>query len=379
MFIEFFRGTKEERAILRSRDQLSSRINLSVGARDRLAGLDLEAKSISRKLRLRTGAAIGVALVVVAMGVAVWPSLNPSRAVESQKPSPVVATNSAYSLRDKLMEWDKMIVTGSSDFLTIAPEIAELASQTLCKEIECDPSYQKPPLVLLNNRELKRTIYLDDPCDTSINPDDDSLVPAAAYSRVLVGDILFDVDYLQYSDIQRKVKRQNTATRFFQTYMHEELHNRAKRIKTQFGESVFVPEENESYPLIMKRGFRSLYRSHKYYSRSEDGCVLGITHERLIEEAVVDFANQEILRKAGMNLASPYQNLIQQYRVKVLNLFFGGDYKVPLRFHQNTDQDGFYSALGQGIARERGVQLSRDQQISEAKSYIAGALNLSLP
>lgn len=303
--------------------------------------------------------------------------IRPSQGSEAQLPPTATATISAYPLRDKLMDWDNRITAGSVDFLTIAPEIADLTTQTLCKEIECDPSQQQSPLILQNNREFKRTIYLDDPC-TTFNPDDDSPAPGPAYSRPLVGDILLNSDFLQYTNMQTKLKHQNTATYFFQIYMHEQLHNRAKRIEAKPGESVFVLEENESYPLIMKRGFRSLYRSHKYYSRSEEGCVLGMIHERLIEEAVVDYANQEILRKAGLILISPYQNLIQQYRVRILDPFFGGDYKIPLKFHQNTDQNGFYSALGQGIARARGVQLSPDQQISEAKSYIAGALNLSL-
>lgn len=379
MFIEFFRGTKTERSVLHSRDQLRSRVNLNLRGRERLAGLELEAKNISRKLLLRRiGAAAGIALIIAA-GVAVWSSSNTIQDSERQDPPAVTTTISTYyPLRDKLTDWDTKIASGSIDFLAVAPQIADLASQTLCREIECDPSYEKPALDLQNNREFKRTFFLDNPCDTDINPDDDSLAQGFAYSKVLTGDLFFNTDYLQYTDIQRKIKRQNTASRFFQIYMHEELHNRAKSVTANQGELVYVPEDSESYPLIMRRGFRSLYRSYKYYSRSEEGCILGLIHERLLEEAVVDYATQEILRNMDLILSTPYQNLIQQYRVRVLNPFFEGNYKRPLRFHQNTDQNGFYLALGGGIARERGVSLSPEQQISEAKSYIAGALNLSL-
>lgn len=378
MFIEFFKGTRQEQALLRSRDQLRSRANLSNTGKERLASLELEAKSISRKLLLRKMGAAGVTLAFVAMGMVVWPSLNPSQGSENQK-SAMTTTVSSYPLRDKLMDWDNKITAGSIDLLTIAPEIANLATQTLCGEIECDPSYKEQlPLNFLSNRDLKRSVYEDDPCDTSVNLNDDTQILGYAYTRPLTGDMIFNADYLQYTDIQRKVKRSNIASLFFQIYMHESLHNRAKTIQAQPGETVFVLEENESYPLIIKKGFRSFYRSYKYYSRSENGCVLGMVHERLIEEAVVDYATQQILRKVGLNLPTTYQNLIQLYRARVLDPFFGGDYKVPLKFQQSTDQDGFYSALGQAIAKGRGVSLSPKQQISEARSYIAGALNLGL-
>ena len=218
MFIEFFRGTKEERAIFHSRDQLRSRTNLRAGARERLVGLELEAKSISRKLRLRMAGTAGVALVVIAMGIAVWPSLNPSQGFESRTPSAVTATISAYPLRDKLMDWDSKITTGTVNFLTIAPEIAKLASQTLCADIKCDPSYENPPLDLQNNREFKRTIYLDDPCST-VNPDDDSPAQGYAFSRPLSGTIFFNADLLQYSNLLQRIKLKNTATQFFQIFL----------------------------------------------------------------------------------------------------------------------------------------------------------------
>lgn len=336
---------------------------------EKRTGRNFLTRNKSRSLLVAAGA-----ITALFLGVNL---IRPSQGSETQAPPAATATISAHPLRDKLVDWDNQIAAGSSDFLTIAPQIADLASQTLCAEMKCDPSYEKPPLDLQNNRGFKRTIYLDDPC-TTFNPDDDSPAPEPAFSRPLSGTIFFNVDLLQYSNMQQKIRRQNTATHFFQIYMHEELHNRAKRIEAKPGELVFVPEENEAYPLLIRRGFRTLYRSHKYYSRSEEGCVVGISHERLIEEAVVDYANQEILLKAGLILPSPYQNLIQQYRVRILNPFFGGDYKATLKFHQNTDQTGFYLALGEGIARQRGVVLSPDQQISEAKSYIAGALNLSL-
>ncbi len=95
--------------------------------------------------------------------------MRPTQGSEGQVPAAATTTVSAYPLRDKLMDWDSKISAGNIDLLTIAPEIADLVTQTLCKEIECDSSYQSP-LNLLNNKDFKKTIYLDDPCDTSINP-----------------------------------------------------------------------------------------------------------------------------------------------------------------------------------------------------------------
>lgn len=61
MFTEFFMGNKEERTVLQARDQLRSQPSLNSRSRQKLEGLEKQARPISRRLFLRMAFA-GVAL-----------------------------------------------------------------------------------------------------------------------------------------------------------------------------------------------------------------------------------------------------------------------------------------------------------------------------
>ena len=248
----------------------------------------------------------------------------------------------------ELLRYNQEIKRNPKIFSEIAPKIGSLALQYFNKEMGYNPDKYQGKFYYLWNDDYRERIQ-QDTCIETVDDNDYASVSASSGRQ----DILFNLTNILYKNRSSNDLEELPVLTLFGVSLHELVHATAPLISSYDNNGNSLPQK--------KRGV-------VWYQPSKDDIrqylICYDVGRMELEEAIAHDATTRMLQPLGIELAvtGEYVSWVKKYRKEVVNKLFAGNHRPLLKLHQQSDQGGFFSLVGQklGAPEDRALNVGSE-------------------